>query len=87
MHLKMTESGERIIPGSRRPDGTLRKEIRVRPGYVPLEEQAVYVSRGAKVILHFVPNPTAGCNKRVSFAIINQAGCCSRGARRADSMP
>mmetsp|Transcript_2405 Transcript_2405/g.7211 ORF Transcript_2405/g.7211 Transcript_2405/m.7211 type:complete len:193 (-) Transcript_2405:125-703(-) len=44
----MTESGERIIPGSRRPDGTLRKEIRVRPGYVPLEEQAVYVSRGAK---------------------------------------
>ncbi len=40
---------ERIIPGSRRPDGTMRKEVRVRPGYVPLEEQEVYVSRGAKV--------------------------------------
>lgn len=43
------ESAERVIPGTRRPDGTVRKEIRVRAGYVPLEEQAVYQSRGAKV--------------------------------------
>jgi len=48
--VTMAESGERIIPGSRRPDGTLRKDIRVRPGYVPIEEQEVYVSRGAKVL-------------------------------------
>jgi hypothetical protein len=29
---------------SRRADGTIRKEIRVRPGYVPQETVPVYVS-------------------------------------------
>ncbi|KAL4855813.1 Partner of Y14 and mago [Chlorella vulgaris] len=42
-----SESGERVIAESRRPDGTVRKERRVRAGYVPQEEQQVYVSRGA----------------------------------------
>ena len=43
------EPGGRVIGGSRRPDGSIRKEIRVRAGYVPVEEQPVYQSRGAKV--------------------------------------
>lgn len=42
------EPTERVIAGSVRPDGTVRKEIRVRAGYVPLDEQPVYQSRGAK---------------------------------------
>ncbi|KAL4427641.1 hypothetical protein ABPG75_001730 [Micractinium tetrahymenae] len=42
----VNEAGERIIAASRRPDGTVRKERRVRAGYVPQEEQQVYVSRG-----------------------------------------
>lgn len=41
--------GERIIAASRRPDGTLRKERRVKPGYVPQDEQPVYQPRGAVV--------------------------------------
>lgn len=36
------DGGERIIAGSRRPDGSLRKEIRIRPGYVPPEDVARY---------------------------------------------
>jgi partner of Y14 and mago protein len=45
----VTETGERVIPGSRRPDGTVRKERRVRAGYTPQEEQQVYKSVGAQV--------------------------------------
>ena len=45
----VNEQGERIIAASRRPDGTLRKERRVKPGYVPQDEQPVYQPRGAVV--------------------------------------
>jgi hypothetical protein len=38
----VTDTGEKILPGSRRPDGTIRKERRVRAGYVPQDEQPVY---------------------------------------------
>ncbi|KAF1356534.1 hypothetical protein BDV97DRAFT_288021 [Delphinella strobiligena] len=42
------ESGQRHIPASVRPDGTLRKEIRVRPGYRPPEDVEVYKNRSAE---------------------------------------
>ena len=45
----VNDKGERVIPGSRRPDGTYRKEVRVKAGYVPQDEQPVYQSRGALV--------------------------------------
>lgn len=28
-------TGEKVIKGSRRPDGSIRKDIKVRPGYIP----------------------------------------------------
>ncbi|GLC46630.1 hypothetical protein PLESTB_001761500 [Pleodorina starrii] len=40
------ETGEKVIAGSVRPDGTVRKERRIRAGYVPQDEQPVYQSRG-----------------------------------------
>ena len=55
----VNEQGERVIAASRRPDGTLRKERRVKPGYVPQDEQPVYQPRGAVVrgLLGFVAVP------------------------------
>lgn len=39
--------GERHIPASVRPDGSTRKEIKIRPGYKPPEDVEVYKNRTA----------------------------------------
>ncbi|KAI3755239.1 hypothetical protein L1987_55035 [Smallanthus sonchifolius] len=44
---KTLKEGERLLPRTRRPDGTLRKPIRIRAGYVPQDEVAIYKSKGA----------------------------------------
>uniref|UniRef100_A0A7N0SWH8 WIBG Mago-binding domain-containing protein n=1 Tax=Kalanchoe fedtschenkoi TaxID=63787 RepID=A0A7N0SWH8_KALFE len=41
------KEGERLLAPTRRPDGTLRKPIKIRAGYVPQEEVAIYKSKGA----------------------------------------
>ncbi|XP_021749256.1 partner of Y14 and mago-like [Chenopodium quinoa] len=41
------KQGERLVGPTRRPDGTLRKPIRIRAGYVPQEEVAIYQSKGS----------------------------------------
>ncbi|TYZ68762.1 hypothetical protein PybrP1_007009 [[Pythium] brassicae (nom. inval.)] len=37
-----TESGEVVVPASRRADGSVRKPIRIRQGYVPQDETPKY---------------------------------------------
>jgi len=41
-------SGQRHIPESKRPDGTTRKAIKIRPGYRPPEDVEVYKNRTAE---------------------------------------
>ncbi|KAJ6848300.1 partner of Y14 and mago-like isoform X2 [Iris pallida] len=45
--MKNPKEGERILAPTRRPDGTLRKPVRIRAGYVPQDEVAIYQSKGA----------------------------------------
>lgn len=42
------ESGDRHIPESVRADGSVRKAIKIRPGYKPAEDVAVYKNRTAE---------------------------------------
>ena len=44
---KNLKEGERILEPTRRPDGTLRKPIRIRPGYTPEDEVVKYQSKGS----------------------------------------
>ena len=44
---QVTADGEVIIAGTRRPDGTYRKERKVRAGYVPPEEMGAFQTRGS----------------------------------------
>ncbi|CAK4032160.1 Hypothetical predicted protein [Lecanosticta acicola] len=45
--IRKLSNGESIIPASTRADGSVRKEIRVKPGYKPPEDVEVYKNRTA----------------------------------------
>lgn len=46
--ITTSATGERHIPSSVRSDGSIRKEIRVRPGYRPPEDVELYKNRTAE---------------------------------------
>ncbi|KAK5168843.1 uncharacterized protein LTR77_006152 [Saxophila tyrrhenica] len=46
--IRQTSNGESVIPSSTRADGSVRKEIRVKPGYKPPEDVEVYKNRTAE---------------------------------------
>lgn len=45
--IRKLSTGESVIPSSTRSDGSVRKEIRVKPGYKPPEDVEVYKNRTA----------------------------------------
>ncbi|TPX62036.1 hypothetical protein SpCBS45565_g07088 [Spizellomyces sp. 'palustris'] len=51
--IRESQSGDRVVPATRRPDGSVRKERKVRPGYVPQEDVSRYTN--AKVETTRVP--------------------------------
>ncbi|GAA5899595.1 hypothetical protein JCM6882_001159 [Rhodosporidiobolus microsporus] len=45
--ISKNADGERVVAASRRADGSVRKELKIRPGFTPQEDVALYRSRGA----------------------------------------
>lgn len=46
--IQRLSNGESVIPSSTRADGSVRREIRVKPGYKPPEDVEVYKNRTAQ---------------------------------------
>ena len=46
--ITTSTTGDRHIPASVRPNGSVRKEIKIRPGYKPPEDVEVYKNRTAE---------------------------------------
>lgn len=49
---------ERIIPATLRPDGTVRKQLKVRPGFTPQEDQQIF--KGSRLAAKTAPRPIPG---------------------------
>jgi partner of Y14 and mago len=58
--ITTNEDGERYIPSSVRPDGSKRKEIKVRPGHTPQEDVATYKNRTAEAWKNKGKGPVPG---------------------------
>lgn len=55
MEKDSNESGFRVIPASRRPDGTWRKERKVREGFVPQEEVKAFETTASRMKVKGIP--------------------------------
>ncbi|KAI5454426.1 hypothetical protein NCC49_004478 [Naganishia albida] len=60
--VKDPSAGKRVVPQSVRKDGSQRKELRIRDGYVPIEDRIAYKSRGkleSERMKGFIPGATS----------------------------
>ncbi|KAF2457442.1 hypothetical protein BDY21DRAFT_25867 [Lineolata rhizophorae] len=86
-------NGERHIPSSVRADGSIRKEIRVRPGYRPPEDVEVYKNRAAEAwknrgksgVPGADPVPSAGTTASSSQSQQPTSAAASKNAKRREA--
>lgn len=90
---------ERVIPATKRPDGSIRKEIKIRPGFVPAEDIATFRSQRAAqrernvlpkgAVVGYTPPPDAASSPKPTPKPTSAAGdalskAAAKNAKRAE---
>lgn len=81
--IAVSDSGERHIPSSKRADGTVRREIKVRPGYRPPEDVEIYKNRTAEAWKGGRSGVKPGAEVLSSSAVVTSAT--SKNAKRREA--
>ncbi|KAI8905691.1 hypothetical protein PhCBS80983_g02590 [Powellomyces hirtus] len=84
--IRESKTGERVIPATRRPDGTVRKERKVRPGFVPQEDVTRYSNarvEATKVPEGYVPGlPTQNTTPNSASVDVSASKSAKKNAKR-----
>lgn len=85
-----SKTGERHIPSSIRPDGTKRKEIRIRPGYKPIEDVEIYKNRYVQIYNSFGDNEIPGAQglneSKSKNLVVNSKNARKRAAKKKSKL-
>jgi partner of Y14 and mago protein len=83
--ITTSSSGERHIPASTRADGSVRKEIRVRPGYRPPEDVEVYKNRTSEAWRTRGSGGVPGAEPVLSEDAASKSHAAAKNARRREA--
>ncbi|GAA6008299.1 hypothetical protein JCM11491_004428 [Sporobolomyces phaffii] len=89
--ISKNQDGQRVIAATRRPDGTFRQEIKIRPGFTPQEDVSRFRSQKQVELDHHrqTKGTVPGLNPLVGAALAGIAGAgasksAKKNARRKD---
>ncbi|KAK4615191.1 hypothetical protein CLAFUR0_09455 [Fulvia fulva] len=85
--IKKLSNGDSVIPSSTRSDGSVRKEIRVKPGYQPPEDVEVYKNRTAEAWKNRGKGGVPGAESAGSdpAADLTQSAAAAKNAKRREA--
>lgn len=78
------EAGVTFIPASRRPDGSWRKEVKVRAGYLPPEEVAAYKPKAVREVAARATGLPIGMDPDAKPVVVRGRGAPAGGASGGD---
>ena len=83
--IRKLSNGDSIIPASTRPDGSVRKEIRVKPGYKPPEDVEVYKNKTAAAFNNRGKGGVPGAAKVVDDKDTSLSAAANKNAKRREA--